>query len=107
MSKSDIAKQLEYRVTVTRVSINDPSSGFAAHAVCHTRNRRAGRAPYGARQRSVLNAASFRSAAERIAAWPGYAPTRLLELPGLARSAERRVGKECVSTCRSRWSLNH
>src|SRR3546814_15615433 len=28
---------------------------------------------------------------------------------GLAlwRSEERRVGKECVSTCRSRWSPNH
>src|SRR3546814_16001795 len=25
----------------------------------------------------------------------------------IARSAERRVGKECVSTCRSRWSPNH
>src|SRR3546814_19348812 len=24
-----------------------------------------------------------------------------------ARSAARRVGKECVSTCRSRWWLNH
>src|SRR3546814_12371114 len=23
------------------------------------------------------------------------------------RSAERRVGKECVSTCRSRWSQSH
>src|SRR3546814_14719021 len=23
------------------------------------------------------------------------------------RSEERRVGKECVSTCRSRWSLYH
>src|SRR3546814_15276200 len=30
----------------------------------------------------------------------------LMELCGLAmpRSAERRLGKECVSTCRSRWS---
>src|SRR3546814_13619150 len=27
------------------------------------------------------------------------------ELP--ARSDERRVGKECVSTCRSRWSPDH
>src|SRR3546814_8189980 len=28
--------------------------------------------------------------------------------PGdLARSEERRVGKECVSTCRSRWSPYH
>src|SRR3546814_16549777 len=27
--------------------------------------------------------------------------------PANARSEERRVGKECVSTCRSRWSTNH
>src|SRR3546814_13733880 len=26
---------------------------------------------------------------------------------GYARSEERRVGKECVSTCRSRWSPYH
>src|SRR3546814_12862167 len=26
---------------------------------------------------------------------------------GRSRSEERRVGKECVSTCRSRWSLCH
>src|SRR3546814_14842391 len=25
----------------------------------------------------------------------------------IARSDERRVGKECVSTCRSRWSPSH
>src|SRR3546814_15081885 len=37
----------------------------------------------------------------------------LLSLPGVrligtaARSEERRVGKECVSTCRSRWSPDH
>src|SRR3546814_6046213 len=27
--------------------------------------------------------------------------------PGTGRSEERRVGKECVSTCRSRWSPDH
>src|SRR3546814_19506946 len=27
--------------------------------------------------------------------------------PGIGRSEERRVGKECVSTCRSRWSPSH
>src|SRR3546814_12910228 len=40
---------------------------------------------------------------------------RLLQLPYRAlfpaillfRSEERRVGKECVSTCRSRWSPDH
>src|SRR3546814_7679177 len=33
----------------------------------------------------------------------------LERLPGveMARSEERRVGKECVSTCRSRWSPYH
>src|SRR3546814_13225933 len=29
------------------------------------------------------------------------------ELRGVSRSEERRVGKECVSTCRSRWSPYH
>src|SRR3546814_20092088 len=28
-------------------------------------------------------------------------------LDGKVRSEERRVGKECVSTCRSRWSSSH
>src|SRR3546814_12549865 len=28
-------------------------------------------------------------------------------VPAGARSEERRVGKECVSTCRSRWSPYH
>src|SRR3546814_19632991 len=28
---------------------------------------------------------------------------RLPKRPGSGRSEERRVGKECVSTCRSRW----
>src|SRR3546814_19594043 len=51
--------------------------------------------------------------------WPAGAPLRVfdvvvgirhrgagfqLRLPALQRSEERRVGKECVSTCRSRWS---
>src|SRR3546814_13086562 len=29
------------------------------------------------------------------------------EIERLARSEERRVGKECVSTCRSRWAPYH
>src|SRR3546814_19360922 len=32
---------------------------------------------------------------------------RDLQIAGVARSEERRVGKECVSTCRSRWSPAH
>src|SRR3546814_9207821 len=33
--------------------------------------------------------------------------TSLLESEVAFRSEERRVGKECVSTCRSRWSPYH
>src|SRR3546814_19378637 len=31
----------------------------------------------------------------------------IAEQVGVERSEERRVGKECVSTCRSRWSQYH
>src|SRR3546814_18508362 len=34
----------------------------------------------------------------------GFTPS---DLRRLVRSEERRVGKECVSTCRSRWSPDH
>src|SRR3546814_19708381 len=42
----------------------------------------------------------------------GLSPARNIEKEmrkeaGLKRSEERRVGKECVSTCRSRWSPYH
>src|SRR3546814_6182012 len=33
--------------------------------------------------------------------------TLFARVPFLARSEERRVGNECVSTCRSRWSPYH
>src|SRR3546814_15849938 len=32
---------------------------------------------------------------------------RIASLVRIVRSEERRVGKECVSTCRSRWSPYH
>src|SRR3546814_4329704 len=37
----------------------------------------------------------------------GEAGYDLSELEADVRSEERRVGKECVSTCRSRWSPYH
>src|SRR3546814_2665894 len=44
--------------------------------------------------------------------WPqrcGFSPTiaRQARIHACERSEERRVGKECVSTCRSRWSPYH
>jgi diaminopropionate ammonia-lyase len=47
-------------------------------------------APYGDRQKQVLNAEGLAAAREAISAWPGYAPTPLVSLPGLAR--ELRIG---------------
>src|SRR3546814_12550521 len=38
---------------------------------------------------------------------PGVAEFAVLRNAEAARSEERRVGKECVSTCRSRWSPYH
>src|SRR3546814_16842560 len=43
--------------------------------------------------------ADLEAALQALVAMRAAAGARLL-----ARSAERRVGKECVSTCRSRWS---
>src|SRR3546814_13780666 len=51
----------------------------------------------------------FRTCASLLTTPLGYQfaldPTKL-NAPRL-RSEERRVGNECVSTCRSRWSQNH
>src|SRR3546814_8246454 len=38
---------------------------------------------------------------------PGDYAVAMCFMPQDARSEERRVGKECVSTCRSRWSPYH
>src|SRR3546814_12266573 len=47
----------------------------------------------------------FRQALYHQCWW--YHPRSLCSPPRLGRSEERRVGKECVSTCRSRWSPYH
>lgn len=62
---------------------------FAAHTAGHRANSRAAgpQAPYGDRQRNVLNRESFREAAELISRWPGYGVTPLHDLPGLAAAA--------------------
>src|SRR3546814_19118438 len=43
----------------------------------------------------------------RAAAFALPAPANGSAVLGRTRSEERRVGKECVSTCRSRWSPFH
>src|SRR3546814_13772845 len=44
---------------------------------------------------------------ELIALEPGSEEWGTTETTHFKRSEERRVGKECVSTCRSRWSPVH
>ncbi|EBA06567.1 diaminopropionate ammonia-lyase [Sagittula stellata] len=44
-------------------------------------------APYDSTQQAVLNDAAFATARATISAWPGYAPTPLHALPGLAAEA--------------------
>src|SRR3546814_14789309 len=39
-----------------------------------------------------------------LVVWLGYGLLPKIAIGGLLRSEERRVGKECVSTFRSRWS---
>src|SRR3546814_11601351 len=57
--------------------------------------------------------ATLRSNPSYRKANPSAAPMMVLALssetktPQQIRSEERRVGKECVSTCRSRWSPYH
>lgn len=47
--------------------------------------RAAGDAPYGSREAEVIDCASVDAAHAEIRAWPGYRPTPLVALPGLAR----------------------
>ncbi|WP_375451684.1 diaminopropionate ammonia-lyase [uncultured Devosia sp.] len=56
-----------------------------AFPVRHQSNPRLHRqAPYGARQQAVLNGERFTHARAEITTWPGYAPTPVVSLPGLA-----------------------
>src|SRR3546814_20328588 len=66
--------------------------------------------------KSLLDFALFVTFFPQLVAGPIVRPTdlisqfqapRVASLAQLRRSEERRVGKECVSTCRSRWSPHH
>src|SRR3546814_18157726 len=51
----------------------------------------------------IVDDATFDTVQERRQQYATHRPERSRR----PRSAERRVGKECVRTCRSRWSTNH
>src|SRR3546814_12972125 len=57
----------------------------------------------GTSHRSAASSSSVRASTQRR---PPSASSSSFQ-NGALRSEERRVGKECVSTCRSRWSPDH
>src|SRR3546814_6865767 len=59
--------------------------------------------PVGSRGTPSARGRNRSTAASRRETGPARNPDR----PGTGRSEERRAGKECVSTCRSRWSPYH
>src|SRR3546814_19640247 len=54
-----------------------------------------------------LEAVAVRVRGRRIPILSALGSTETGPVSTLSRSEERRVGKECVSTCRSRWSPYH
>src|SRR3546814_19494999 len=80
------------------------------------------RAPKGARFNPLFSIISFHVTGRKEAGSPLQGATKfprpsrefgnpvfphIRHQAGLGRSEERRVGKECVSTCSSRWSPYH
>src|SRR3546814_11476134 len=55
----------------------------------------------------LLSAYEVARAAKEQVKRRGEEMPKLLALENRLRSEERRVGKECVSTCRYRWSRDH
>src|SRR3546814_12023758 len=78
---------------------NRPSPRRSADS-CRDRLRRSPRRARGQAPRT-RHRQSFRGAPPPRAAASSH------PAPSAVRSEERRVGKECVSTCRSRWSPYH
>src|SRR3546814_4508939 len=106
---SDVAVLMRYYViilcfkqeTAYEMRISDWSSD-----VCSSDLRPAPRGDGPFRRTEVSATARSRDGTDR--GWRG-SPSRGSRgsSPTSRRSEERRVGKECVSTCRSRWSPHH
>src|SRR3546814_3372652 len=77
-------------LSCTRNMICDKRGGKSRPAILFRRNPRAMRASFSCNARRIQDEE------------PSIGPERMGP-----RSEERRVGKECVSTCRSRWSPFH
>src|SRR3546814_18396310 len=71
---------------------------------CHEERDEASKARFAERQRQVERAALR---GEQHIGREQAKTAKYGRASGVRRSEERRVGKECVSTCRFRWSRHH
>src|SRR3546814_4790061 len=100
--KAAVVRQFGKPLTIEQVPVPQPGPGevlvkIVASGVCHT----------------DLHAADGDWPVKpKLPFIPGHEGAGIVAaigpgVTGLKRSEERRVGKECVSTCRSRWSPYH
>src|SRR3546814_13858112 len=76
------------------------SRGASPQSAIHARRRVDHGADHPCLYRMVLLGVSRKG-------WRGWVSLMAARMKRIGRSEERRVGKECVSTCRSRWSPYH
>src|SRR3546814_11646990 len=100
----DVFRVTEYLVPGTSTvellqALVDPSTDMSAAPSHFVVERLQGLLPYEAELISAI-------AEKLVAAWRGKLGDVRTDAAS-ARSEERRVGKECVSTCRSRWLPFH
>src|SRR3546814_8182633 len=91
--------------TAYEMRISDWSSDVCSSDLVRPAGRRSERLSFARRATGPLLVV----AAWAIATSAGWIDPSILPSPSglVERSEERRVGKECVSTCRSRWSPYH
>src|SRR3546814_14035847 len=89
-------------VVIDGVKLNDPSSAGGGYNFAHLLIGDAARIEVLRGPQSILwGSQAIGGVVNVVTALPERS------LAGSFRSEERRVGKECVSTCRSRWSPSH
>src|SRR3546814_998099 len=91
-----------YEMRISDWSSDVCSSDLAGDTVATTGQHRVDRGDIPPELRQMLNAPAYALQEIRLTV-VSTTPKGIVHI----RSEERRVGKECVSTCRSRWSPYH